>query len=1234
MAEPTAVLVPVQLDALVVNDAVRVGANFQRWQANYALLRHRLSPEPPPFAGIDTEFATRPERAGVYLQWQLPEALTTGHQDDPRSEVTFPLVPNRWLVVRTWSRPTDAVRQRVAWIVESDHLDPHSGTSPYATGDGRVTRIGRRIALADGPWSEPGPPEGGAFLTAVGPGIATFAVYQPYNTDVFSLHDTLDELAADQDYVVSYLVAGWYGDIASDPLAGLGPSALADLLEAYDWHLGEQYPDSGSTRMVCHGTVLGLTWHRTGEMPLSPRPDIVDVALGNTADHATAALLDEADPDGSRGPLSPAALLGALQRGVLNEQDEPDGPFAAARRTFGSWFEPTAVGHTWTVEQDPDSAEQGRRARRAARRSAIAFLDRLNSDQAAHDAAVTKLAAARLRLYDLWWARGMPAFPEILPDTDQPGDYQGALEERTAAAESDVERCEASVAQARELIPWGLTVDELDASIRHHAGDSIPGFVLKRTALPDLHRSNEPVVLLRGSKADQAARSESAAALRCRRPDELVIGIYLEGGNGPLVSALDAALPKPPNLPAAPAELAVLVREFAYLDPAGAGELAAAAGVPDDQLADLRASMADVRTCAYGQAPHLGLDPWSQPWSPLYFQWEADYYPITFAEPDHVDEPERAHWIFDGDGYRWDGRGAVTDPITLRGRQFLTATPAQSLSGAFYRYAQHQPAAVRENLRALGDLASRADLISQIMQGFNDQLAGRSLNTPVESFTDSERSRVRRDAVAEQSARLRPPEVASLPVPFAGWPASRFHPVRSGQLAFQRLSMVDRFGRALPIVIPDREQSQRDSIGNGTPASAFRPVLADELRPGLDDEENPITVVPHDAGRFIEFKPRLAQAARTRLDPLSADSDSPLDEAHAGAALCGWVIPNRLDRSLLCFGGDGAPLGAVTAAIGTDGEPMTAWLPLPGSPYARPADLAEDHPHLHELVSVLIERGTDALDSLLRMIDRALETCAPTGDQPPDTTVGRLVGRPLALVRARVRIDLDGPRLTDPAWRNLLDPQPPQLAGLRWPVRLGERDDLGDGLLAYVLEREYDVWHTVLSAEDLTETGDADGYLRPIAAGYALAAAAVPPAEHSEQTAARVTLLADPFGTTHAATGILPTATLRLPSDTFDAALAALAVSFRFGPLPVTPAPEPADDESSRDGDPVPALALPRPPDRHGVWTWHQADPEGGWRAASTVPANPDPILPLPRPDLRTGWLRVHRDPSDEEEDA
>lgn len=1233
MAEPTAVLVPVQLDALVVNDAVRFGANFQRWHANYALLRHRLSPEPPPFAGIDTEFATRPERAGVYLQWQLPEALTTGHQDDPRSEVAFPLVPNRWLVVRTWALPTDAARQRVAWIVESDHLDPHSGTSPYATGDGRVTRIGRRVALTDGPWSEPGPPAGGPFLTAVGPGVPTFAVYQPYNTDVFSLHDTLDDLAADQEHTVSYLVAGWYGDTASDPLAGLGPAALTELLEEYDWHLGEQHAESGSTRMVCHGTVLGLAWHRAGGMPVSPRPDIVDVALGNTADHATDALRETDSPGESRGPLSPAALLGALQRGTLDEQDDPDGPFVAARRTFGSWFEPAAAGHTWTVEQDPDTTGQGRRARRAARRSAIAFLDRLNADQAAHDDAVAELAAARLRLYDLWWAGGMPAFPEILPGTDQPGDYQGALEERIAAAETDVERCEASVAQTRELIPWGLTVNELDVSVREYAGEAIPGFVLKRTALPDLHRSNEPVVLLRGSKADQAARSEAAAELRCRRPAELVTGIFLDAGTGPLVSALDSALPKPPNLPAVPAELAALVREFAYLDPAGASELATAAQVPDDQLADLRASMTDARNCVYGEAPHLGLEPWSQPWSPLFFQWEADYFPIEFADPEHVEDPQRAHWEFDGDGYRWDGRGAVIDPVTLRGRQFLTATPAQSLSGALFRYAQHQPAAVRENLRALGELASRADLISQIMQGFNDQLAGRSLNTPVDPGATGERSRVRRDAVAEQSARLRPPEVASLPVPFAGWPASRFHPVRSGQLAFQRLSVVDRFGRALPIVIPDREQRGRDSIGNGTPASAFRPVLADELRPGLDDKKNPITVVPHDEGRFIEFKPRLAQPARTRLDPLSADSDSPLDEAHAGAALCGWVIANRLDRSLLCFGGDGAALGAVAAAIGTDGAPMTAWLPLPGSSYARPAELADDHPHMHETVSVLMDRGPDLLAALLRMIDRALETCAPTGDQPPDTTVGRLIGRPLALVRARVRIDLDGPRLTDPAWRNLLDPQPPQLAGLRWPIRLGERDDLSDGLLAYALEREYDVWHTVLSAEDLAETGDADGYLRPIAAGYGLALTAMPPVEHSEQTTARVTLLADPFGTTHATTGILPTATLRLPSDAFGVALGALAVSFRFGPLPVTSAPEsPTDEESARDGDPVPALALPRPPDRHGVWTWNQPDPGSGWIATPTVPANSDPTLPLPRPDLRTGWLRAHR--SEEEETA
>ncbi|MFG2530420.1 hypothetical protein [Streptomyces sp. NPDC048516] len=1215
MNEPTALLVPVQVDALVVNDQVRIGENFQRWQPNYALLRHRLSPEPPPFAGIDTEFAVRPERSGVYLQWQLPQALIHGCQENPEADITFPLVPNRWLVVRTHGPSAGGIRERTAWIVESDHLDPATGTSPYVTRDGQITRIGRRIALADEPWSEPEAPAGELFLTVIGPGLATFAAYQPYNTNVFSLHDTMDGLDDDREHAVSYFVAGWYSDTSADPVTGLTTEQLKTLLTTHDWTVAEDQ-DGPATRLLCHGTVLGLTWHRTGPMPSSPRPDVVNAAVGNTTAHATGALPQETEPgDDARGPWSAAALLGALQHGML---DDAESPFAQARRAFAAWFTPAPAGYTWHLEEDPHAPRASRRERRAARRSLTGLLDRLNRAQAVHDAAAQDLATARRRLYDLWWAQGMPETPMLLPGGNQqdPDAYREQLNQQLAAAEQEATACEEALRQARALIPWGMTPDKLAADIQEYLGDAAPGFVLKRAPLPDYHRPNEPVVILRGTQADQQIRSKADEALRCRRPAELVTGVYLDAGRTHLAAAPASAVPLPPNLPHSPEELRPLLAEFFHLDPAGAAELAAATAVPEELLEDLRAAMTAPQRQARGVAPAHGTAPWSQPWSPLFFQWEVDYYPIALAEPDSAQAPENANWVFDGYRYRWPRRRGVGEAITLRGRQFLTPTPSQQQEGRLRQYAADRSGPYREQLMALAALAGEGDLIAQTLDGFQDQLSARSVNNALE--TDGS-SRVRSAAVAEQAALIRPPDLGSLPHPFVLWPTSRFQEIRSGQFAFHRLSIVDRFGRALPVVVPDEIQL-RESIGNGTPAHAFRPWIADELCPGLDENGHPITVVTQDAGRFVEVKPRLPQPARTRLYPVSAtDDDTPAEGDHAGAALCGWLIPNYLDRTLLCYGPDGAALGAVDTAVTTGGVTRLAWLPLPGSPYEQHEDLAEDHRHLHDLVATLLERDPRTLVTLLRALDRTLTTIAPNGDQTPGTTLGRLLGRPLALVRACARIDLDGPARYDPSWRNLLDPAPPALLGYRWPVRLGECDDLDDGLLGHFLERDYGTLHTVLADEDLSDLDDPDGYLRPIAAGYGLALPARAPRDHDTASSARLTLLVDPYGAVHATTGILPTAHLQLPGRVFEEPLEALAAAFRFGPMPLLPVP----------GNESPAL--PRPSDRHGTWSWQQRSPAGTWQELPTRPSTPEPHFPLPSPQLRTGWLQLH--PAEPEED-
>lgn len=247
--------VPIKLKCLVVNDAARKGQHFERWALNYHNLASYQSPVPAPFsAGTAHDWNNEQEANGVYLHWTLPEALRRGTQQNAPQEgssttTKFPLVPNRWLIVR-YSGPLNA-RKATAWVIESDYLDPNQGTSPFLepfSDKPQITHIGKKVVLEA--WKEESTQK--HFLTAIGTGDVTFAAYQPYVENVFSMHDPLNDIA-DQD-ILSYLVMGWYSNPTNDILANdilATQKALTEKLQSLHWSIIQQ--DGHANQSIYHG---------------------------------------------------------------------------------------------------------------------------------------------------------------------------------------------------------------------------------------------------------------------------------------------------------------------------------------------------------------------------------------------------------------------------------------------------------------------------------------------------------------------------------------------------------------------------------------------------------------------------------------------------------------------------------------------------------------------------------------------------------------------------------------------------------------------------------------------------------------------------------------------------------------------------------------------------------------------------------------------------------------------
>ena len=125
----TGLVVPVDLLAYCIGPAdVSAAQNFAGATTDY---RNQTTTARPAFLGVNVQCdydaaPLWPLEAGVHLHWAMPDALTRAATSD--QALTFPPLPNRWMVSRLRSTDTSAKH----WIIESDTLSttPPPGTQP------------------------------------------------------------------------------------------------------------------------------------------------------------------------------------------------------------------------------------------------------------------------------------------------------------------------------------------------------------------------------------------------------------------------------------------------------------------------------------------------------------------------------------------------------------------------------------------------------------------------------------------------------------------------------------------------------------------------------------------------------------------------------------------------------------------------------------------------------------------------------------------------------------------------------------------------------------------------------------------------------------------------------------------------------------------------------------------------------------------------------------------------
>jgi hypothetical protein len=1205
-------IIPIAVEALLVNDSVRsggaAGAGFQRWEMQYSSLRRFSSAEPPPFSGIDVDFTAPPGTIvspgitvsefynGIYLKWRLPDALRKGVDGTQPGGPRFPLVPNRWLIVRC-AGADPAARQLAAWILESDAVQsPPDAPATYAqlgsmyraADHGTAQRIGRNTQLHGQGFTEAGAP---MYLTAIAPGNPAFSSYQPAHNNVFSF---LDALHGEPAMAASYLVLGWYSDPSQDPLATATKETFAALLASLDltMHSGADPGDFATTSVYC-GVINSIAWQSQTAPPQSEVPEVpnIAVAIGNTSTEALTALV-ASQAQGKHKSVD-AELLAAFLLDLLRVYDEPNGPSRLAEKMQNSCFASASGGYSWEIVDVPGADTSALTPAELAQEAS--WLAALNAAQKSYDASVRQSAFLRGQLFVMWWKYEYWNFAH--PDCAQVNFSQADLAAQldpTAAGSlaAQVLSAQSTCAAAQAQIPWGDTPEALQAAVAAYAQkQKLPSArALKRLHQTAFSQPTNPVLVLAGAGSQRIAADDGI--LRCRFAPQLVSGLHFDGAT---ITTAQVTIPQPAlgplsGVPFTPEFVTQLMTEFFFLDPSNATRIAAQAlhtSEPSTILA-MAAAMAKPAQNAVGAVPDLLRLPWTkQPWRPLYLLWQANYYPIAYGSP------EAPNFSFQDGGYVWNGQGGdgPNPPLLLEGRILLTTQVGASLQSRIAAFLQSSPQLDPAEFAAFQELSQfiatddNWDFLSQALNGLNEQLAERVPGVfPTPSVASVKTCPSQAALIGDAVSYA--PNLGDLPSD--DQPTTTFLPWRAGQLVFFKLALVDEWGQAL--FLTDSHSFQH-----------FRLTRPAELMPA-----------PHVIGNLpegtVQLPPGLLQPARLDFALLAADGAGGVTGRAANAnPIGGWVLPNHQDRALAVYDSAGSQLGELALGIDAGDHQEVCWRAAPDSPYSKLEDLAAALPHFGTFLLQLSQLTPQNFAQVLAAIDETLWKNPPSG-AVFNPSIAELVGRPLAFVRARLALALSQPPAVDPSWQFTFCPAATPMTGYKFAIELGNLNQLSDGLVGYFVEADYSRFNIVQQAG----TATAGGYLRPIGENdnYLYQS-------FDGKTATCVSLLLDPRAAVHATTAILPVQRVALPPNFVDQALATMAITIRCGPLLAD-----ARITTGSDGASQTTLLIPHASRRQGAWSWQEAE-SVGW---TTYPlASPDAGAHLSNnpPVLRDGFLRL-----------
>jgi hypothetical protein len=863
-----------------------------------------------------------------------------------------------------------------------------------------------------------------------------------------------------------------------------------------------------------------------------------------------------------------AEALTALLGDLLPLLDQPDGAGQLALRLQNGWFQQFPGGTIWQLTASDQAGNPSGEVATALTPVQAQHLDALNAAQLNLDAATRQVASLQWDVYALWWKLSYVTANAANPIPNARQVITSALTVKQSEATQALSGWQAAAAQ-RDAAQQAMTAQQ-------------GTLVLQQVPQPPFWRPNDPVVLVRGVGRSYAhgedGRFTEDGGLYCRFTGQTLSALLVTGSTTPVTAqALSLGQLTAPD---SPPEVADLATEAFFLDPGNAQAIAVAADPASPQPAAVVAAQQtlvwnslsdpslDQQTVAevaglmsaYGPVAvpsKVGVEYWTPPWAPLYLDWSATYFPTS---------PPTAGWSFpatspatplEDQTAQWSGTVPQAG-VPVQGRTLLTPQASDTLAARLEQLVEQfgDSPELQPYLTDINDAISylgSASVLSQALSGFNDLLLQRD-PTLIEQPDPT--------AVGQWLTPAAGPAFTptAAPSPHSAVPLS---PIRAGFLRLDQLWVVDDFGQRYDVLAA---------------MQAFPPPGGEEL--GAD-------LAPSPGAGVAMLKPRLTQPSRLLLRFLDALDDTKVAGLSATASpVCGWLIPNRPDDSVMVYDAAGVLQGELLLA-----QSQAIWLPAPdlAPPGAQATPPSLENPHLEALITGVLTAANPgaALADLLATVEDASWAMNPAG--PDAAQLATLIGFPVAVARAQLLLELAGSPATSQLWPDTGHDNDGGITQASFPAELGSSSLDDDGLVGCFLD---------------TDPGHLSSPYGPSASGYVTAS----PVTLTIGRPAALTLLLHPQGTVHAFTGILPPVSAALPAQFQLAPIRAAEMTFRTGPLLSPPT----------------AVTIPPPAFGHGDWAWLQYDDPA--QAAQPRPLSradtSAQLLDVP-PSLREGWLRL-----------